>query len=69
MPERKTCSDCLFFHEESLSCHRYPPQMILWPLQDKPDKTHYLAIWPYVEEFGWCGEWQNNIYKRKPTDV
>lgn len=35
-------------------CHRYPPTALAWPDGD------WRAVWPPVEDYDGCGEWQSN---------
>ena len=57
-PYGHVCRDCKWF--DGASCHRYPPQMILWPTDNQqpivyePHPTFAFVAWD-----GWCGEWNS----------
>ncbi len=61
-PDGKVCRDCKWC--DGSNCHRYPPQMVPWPDNDKSE-THAplgvfyapLATFPFVGPNDWCGEW------------
>lgn len=63
MVERcETCRFAKTFLNLTLSCRRYPPQLIVWPGKDFNDPNGESSEcderFPKVEPDDWCGEYQ-----------
>ncbi len=51
------CRECKYFSDGE--CHRFPPQMVLWPDHNLPPVAYRPdSSFPAVQPHYWCGEWE-----------
>lgn len=54
-PQGLACKDCRY--EIAGRCHRFPPQMVLWPDgHQEPISYMPYKTFPFVDREDWCGE-------------
>ena len=58
------CRDCKYWG--GYLCHRYPPQIVLWPTGNQHPHTHLtVSEFPHVSADDWCGEWAGYTREEK----
>jgi hypothetical protein len=53
--QQESCSTCDW--RLDVFCHRYAPKPLV-TTEKNPDVLLVTAVWPFVSNADWCGEWK-----------